>query len=86
MRRDKAIKYFKLATYQGELLSKDTSRKVCALFFAPDSLQILSCGFNEMCRGFVETKVERWERPVKYKYTDHAERNVYIMPVGMELL
>ena len=46
MRRDKAIKYFKLAKYQADLFSKDPSKKVGALFLAPESFQILSIGFN----------------------------------------
>lgn len=75
MRRDKAIKYFKLAKFQANLFSKDQSKKVGALFLAPGSLQILSQGYNGMSRGINETLIERWERPVKYKFVEHAERN-----------
>jgi dCMP deaminase len=72
--RDKAIKYFKLAKYQAELFSKDPSTKVAAIILAHDSFQILSTGFNGICRNIQETD-ERWTRPIKYKYVVHAEIN-----------
>lgn len=75
MRRDKAIKYYKLAKYQAYLFSKDPSAKVGAIILAPESLQILSVGFNGFPRKIDETIVKRWERPIKYKYVEHAERN-----------
>lgn len=75
MRRDKAIKYFKLAKYQADLFSKDPSKKVGALFLAPESYQILSMGYNGFPRKVDETKLERWERPTKYLYIEHSERN-----------
>lgn len=75
MRRDKAIKYFKLAKYQADLFSKDPSKKVGALFLAPESYQILSMGFNGFPRKIDETKLERWERPIKYSLICHAETN-----------
>ena len=75
MRRDKAIKYFQLAQYQANLFSKDASTKVGSILLAPTSLQILSCGYNGFPRGVDETKQDRWERPTKYLYTEHAERN-----------
>lgn len=75
MRRDKAIKYFKLAEYQANLFSKDDSKKVGAILVAPESLQILSMGYNGMPRNINENISERWERPLKYKYVEHAERN-----------
>jgi len=75
MRRDKAIKYFKLAQHQADLFSKDPSTKVGAIILAPESLQILSLGFNGMPRKIDESISERWERPIKYKFVEHAERN-----------
>lgn len=75
MRRDKAIKYYRLTEYVGTEFSKDPSTKVGALFLYPETLQILSMGYNGMPRGFDETKESRWVRPEKYKYTEHAERN-----------
>lgn len=75
IRRDKAIKYYKLARYQANLFSKDPSTKVGALFLAPKSFEILTMGYNGMPRGVDETRPERWERPIKYRYVEHAERN-----------
>lgn len=75
MRRDKAIKYYELAKYQADLFSKDPSKKVGTIILAPDSLQILSVGYNGMPRKINENIIERWERPLKYKFTEHAERN-----------
>jgi dCMP deaminase len=74
MRRDKAIKYFKLAEQQALLFSKDTT-KVGAVLLAPESHQILSLGYNGMPRCVDESIARRWERPIKYKYVEHAERN-----------
>lgn len=75
MKKSKAIKYYKLVDYMANLFSKDPSTKVGSLFMYPGTLQILSMGYNGMPRGVDETKQERWERPLKYKYTEHAERN-----------
>lgn len=75
MRIDKAEKYFKLAKYFAELFSKDPSTKVGCIILAPESLQILSMGYNGMPRGVDETIKERWERPQKLMWCEHAERN-----------
>lgn len=75
MRRDKIIKYFKLAKYQADIFSKDPHKKVGALFLAPESYQILSMGYNGFARKVNETKLERWERPEKYFFVSHAEEN-----------
>lgn len=75
MTPDKKHKYFQLANYFAETFSKDTSTKVGAILLAPDTMQILSTGYNGMPRGFDETRMERWERPKKYMYVEHAERN-----------
>jgi dCMP deaminase len=74
MRRDKAVKYFKLAEQQAILFSKD-STKVGAILLAPGSHQVLSLGYNGMPRNVDESIERRWERPTKYKYVEHAERN-----------
>jgi len=75
MKRDKAIKYFKLAKHMADTFSKDPSSKVGCLLLAPDSLQILSMGYNGFPRGVDETLPERWERPTKYEFVEHSERN-----------
>lgn len=75
IREDKAQKYFQLAKYQANLFSKDPNTKVGALFLAPNSLQILTQGFNGFPRNIDETIPERWERPQKLMYISHAEAN-----------
>ena len=54
MREDKAFKFYKLALFQAELFSKDIHKKVCSLFIAPESYQMLSAGYNGMPRGIDE--------------------------------
>ena len=54
--------------------SKDPSTKVGAVLIGPER-QIISTGFNGFPRGISEIAAERWERPAKYGYVEHAERN-----------
>ncbi|VBB17708.1 deoxycytidylate deaminase [Yasminevirus sp. GU-2018] len=75
MKRSKAIKYYKLTEFFANTFSKDPSTKVGAVFLYPGTLQVLSMGYNGMPRNVDETIAERWERPLKYKFTEHAERN-----------
>jgi dCMP deaminase len=70
----KAQKYYELAKYQAQLFSKDPNTQVAAIIIAPDSFQILSTGFNGLCRKIAETP-ERWTRPAKYRWCCHAEMN-----------
>jgi dCMP deaminase len=57
------------------LFSKDESTKVGALFIMPQTYEILTLGYNGMPRGINEKDEERWARPTKYDFTEHAERN-----------
>jgi len=75
IRPDKAKQYYQLAKTQAEIFSKDPSTKVGAILLAPESLQVLSLGYNGMPRGISEKEPSRWERPIKYRYVEHAERN-----------
>jgi dCMP deaminase len=54
--------------------SKDPSSQIGAVIVGPDK-QIISTGFNGFPRGIDEVDETRWERPVKYDYVEHAERN-----------
>ena len=63
-----------MAKFQAELFSKDPNKKVCAFFINPETLQIISTGYNGIPRGVLENE-ERWRRPNKYKYVVHAEAN-----------
>jgi dCMP deaminase len=54
--------------------SKDTSTKVGAVIMTADRLPV-SFGYNGMPPGIDDTKHERHQRPEKYFWFEHAERN-----------
>lgn len=54
--------------------SKDTSTKVGAIVVGPDR-EIRSTGYNGLVRGVDDNKPERLQRPTKYDFFEHAERN-----------
>jgi len=54
--------------------SKDESTKVGAVITTLDGSPV-SWGFNGMAKGIDDTVPERKERPIKYKWMCHAERN-----------
>lgn len=53
--------------------SKDPSTKVGCLAVA--GRRLLTTGYNGFPRGVNDDFSERYERPVKYLFTEHAERN-----------
>lgn len=54
--------------------SKDRSTQIGAVIVGLDK-QIVSTGFNGFPRGVYEADPIRWQRPVKYQFLVHAERN-----------
>lgn len=54
--------------------SKDPSTKVGAVVVGPDR-EIRSTGYNGIVRGVNDDLPERLERPTKYDFFEHAERN-----------
>jgi dCMP deaminase len=54
--------------------SKDRSTQVGAIIVG-DGNSVLSMGYNGFPRGVEDEKDSRHERPDKYLYTEHAERN-----------
>ncbi|RLJ04713.1 MAG: CMP deaminase [Candidatus Aenigmatarchaeota archaeon] len=54
--------------------SKDQSTQLGAVIVDEDNT-ILSMGYNCFPRGINDDVPERQERPIKYKYFEHAERN-----------
>lgn len=54
--------------------SKDRSTQVGAVVVGPKK-EIRAIGYNGFPRGVDDTPDERHERPTKYEYTEHAERN-----------
>lgn len=53
--------------------SKDTNRKVGAVIVAENRL--ISSGYNGFPSGINDEISIRYERPAKYLFTEHAERN-----------
>jgi dCMP deaminase len=54
--------------------SKDRSTKVGCVLVGQDN-EVLSVGFNGFPRGVNDDVEERHERPLKYQFVEHAERN-----------
>lgn len=54
--------------------SKDTSTKTGAIVVGPDR-EIRATGYNGFVRGINDDVPERHERPTKYDFFEHAERN-----------
>lgn len=54
--------------------SKDRSTKVGAVIVGPNN-NIISTGYNGFPRGVDDLEATRHERPAKYRWTEHAERN-----------
>lgn len=54
--------------------SKDRSTQVGCVIVGPDN-EVRSTGYNGFPRGVDDDKAERHDRPAKYNYTEHAERN-----------
>lgn len=54
--------------------SKDTSTQVGAVIVGSRN-EIISTGYNDFPIGVHDTDVDRRQRPTKYCYTEHAERN-----------
>lgn len=57
-----------------KIKSKDTSTKVgCVIVDEQNSIR--STGFNGLPRGVNDSVASRFERPEKYMWTEHSERN-----------
>ena len=56
--------------------SKDPHTKVGCLVVGPDH-EIRTTGYNSFVRGLDDNVPERHERPEKYKWIEHAERNAF---------
>ncbi len=68
------IEYFLGIAEQVKLKSKDESTQVGAVIVGKGR-EILSTGYNSFPRGLDDNLPERQERPIKYFYIEHAERN-----------
>lgn len=54
--------------------SKDTNTKVGAVVVDKDRI-VLSMGYNGFARGVDDEIASRFDKPIKYLFTEHAERN-----------
>ena len=66
--------YFLNIAEQVKLKSKDRSTQIGAVIVGKDN-EILSTGYNSFPRGLNDNIEERQERPEKYYWFEHAERN-----------
>lgn len=66
--------YFISAAYLFAMKSKDESTHVGSVIVGPDH-EIRSTGYNSFPRGLRDDVPARQERPLKYSYIEHAERN-----------
>jgi len=66
--------YFFTMCYVIAMKSKDESTKIGSIII-DDENTILSTGYNSFPRGINDNVIERQERPLKYKFFSHSERN-----------
>lgn len=66
--------YFLGIAEQVKLKSKDRNTQIGAVIVGEDN-EILSTGYNSFPRGLDDELNERQERPEKYFWFEHAERN-----------
>lgn len=67
--------YFFRHVYLASQKSKDNRTKIGAVLVRNDSRAIISEGFNGICRGVNDYDPNRLEKPTKYFFFEHAERN-----------
>lgn len=68
------IEYFRNIAHQVKLKSKDNNTQIGAVIVGRDN-EILSTGYNSFPRGINDNVPSRQERPEKYYWFEHAERN-----------
>ena len=68
------VEYFQNLAHQIKLKSKDERTQIGAVIVGKDK-EIVSTGYNSFPRGIDDTIKERQERPEKYFWFEHAERN-----------
>ena len=66
--------YFRGIAHQVKLKSKDIRTQIGAVIVGSDN-EIVSTGYNSFPRGINDSVDERQERPEKYYWFEHAERN-----------
>ncbi len=76
--------YFMSGAYLAAMKSKDRSTKVGAVIVGPDNEQ-RSTGYNSPVRGIDDDREDIHERPKKYAFFEHAERNAIYNAARMGL-
>jgi dCMP deaminase len=66
--------YFRNIAQQVKLKSKDVNTQIGAVVVGEHN-EIVSTGYNSFPRGIDDSVLERQERPEKYYWFEHAERN-----------
>lgn len=66
--------YYLNIAEQVKLKSKDESTQIGAVIVGQGN-ELLSTGYNSFPRGLNDEIKKRQERPIKYHYFEHAERN-----------
>lgn len=74
--KDKWNRRFLKLAFEVASWSKDTSTQVGAVIIGPDK-DPRSFGYNGLPRGVNDNVPERFARPAKYSWTEHAERNAF---------
>lgn len=79
--------YFMTMVYLAASRSKDKNTHLGAVIVGPKN-EVRSLGYNGFVRGLIDNVPERQERPEKYYWMEHAERNaIYnatLMGVSLE--
>ena len=68
------VQYFRELAHTVKKKSKDNNTQIGAVIVGKDK-EIVSTGYNSFPRGINDDSVERQERPEKYYWFEHGERN-----------
>ena len=68
------VEYFRTLAHTVKLKSKDVNTQIGAIIVGKDK-EIVSTGYNSFPRGLDDGKQSRQERPEKYYWFEHGERN-----------
>ena len=68
------VEYFRTLAHTVKLKSKDVNTQIGAIIVGKDK-EIVSTGYNSFPRGINDKVLSRQERPEKYDWFDHGERN-----------
>ena len=68
------VDYFRELAHVVKKKSKDTNTQIGAIIVGKDH-EIVSTGYNSFPRGIKDDVLERQDRPEKYFWFEHAERN-----------